>query len=208
MLHIHNPNSCTSDLQMFWWSFSCSSMKLAYRSCVKVMFLNTAATAYGLTAAVCAKTNTNICFATNRVVHLSDIENDDTTCLLGNYQSLRLAADWAHTFVTGCLQSAVRNTGLTAWSGHAGVTLRITVHWVSKYNLTNAAHKKIRSICFVSQQWLPLENTLRASRRKKQGIHPQHTTILTYSWRPAVRGPTLPDTAGHSGWQVHRSCRG
>lgn len=55
----------------------------------------------------CSLRETNICFATNRVVHLSDIENDDTTCLLGNNQSLRLAADWADTFVTGCLQSAV-----------------------------------------------------------------------------------------------------
>lgn len=71
------------------------------------MFLNTAATAYGLTAAVCAKQAQTFVLQQIRVVHLSDIENDDTTCLLGDNQSLRLAADWADTFVTGCLQSAV-----------------------------------------------------------------------------------------------------
>lgn len=106
MLHIYNPNICTSDLQMFWWSFSCSSMKLSYRSCVKVMFLNTAATAYGLTAAVCAKqTQTFVLQPIESSICLT--LNDDTTCLLGNNQSLRNAADWADTFVTGCLQSAV-----------------------------------------------------------------------------------------------------
>lgn len=68
--HFYNLNICTSDLQMFWWSFSCSSMKLSYRSCVKVIFLNTAATAYGRTAAVCAKTNKNCCLVSNLVICL------------------------------------------------------------------------------------------------------------------------------------------
>lgn len=45
LLSTHSKSSYWADLQIFWWSFSCSSMKLSYRSCVKVMSLNTAATA-------------------------------------------------------------------------------------------------------------------------------------------------------------------
>lgn len=41
-----------TNLQIFWCSFSCSSMKLSYRSLVKVMFRRTAATAKGRTLAV------------------------------------------------------------------------------------------------------------------------------------------------------------
>lgn len=107
---------------MFWWSFSCSSMKLSYRSCVKAMSLNTAATAYGRTAAVCPQHKHSLWSNRFWVATKSSSRHRQrhvTTHVLRNNQPLRLPTGRADASVARSLHPATQES---LWSFKCNIT--------------------------------------------------------------------------------------